>query len=203
MRKLKISPDLNDLTELSNFVQLIKNPWKKEDLILPNVSKQVLENFINEAKNRKSISEKVLTSKPFSKRKGLICLFSGSSGTEKTMAAQVIASRLELDLYRIDLSLAVNKYIGETEKNLKKIFDAAENGGAILLFEEADALFGKRTEIKDAHDRYSNTDTNYLLSAIENYRGIAILSSNRKSNIDSGFTRRLRYVIEFSKQDSD
>ena len=116
---------------------------------------------------------------------GISALFAGESGTGKTMAAEVIANELRLDLYRIDLSEVVNKYIGETEKNLRRIFDAAEDGGAILFFDEADALFGKRTEVKDSHDRYANIEINYLLQRMEAYRGLAILATNMKA-LDTG-----------------
>src|SRR5438045_8508680 len=113
------------------------------------------------------------------------------------MAAEVLAHDLRLDLYRIDLSSTVSKYIGETDKNLRRIFDAAEEGGAILLFDEADALFGKRTEVSDSHDRYANIEIDYLLQRMEMYRGLAILTTNLKGALDSAFLRRLRFVIDF------
>ncbi len=128
---------------------------------------------------------------------GIAALFSGASGTGKTMAAEVLARELNLDLYRIDLSAVVSKYIGETEKNLRRIFDAAEAGGAILLFDEADALFGKRTEVKDSHDRYANIEVSYLLQRMESYRGLAILTTNMKSALDHAFLRRLRFTVDF------
>ena len=113
------------------------------------------------------------------------------------MAAEVIANDLRLDLYRIDLSAVVSKYIGETEKNLRRVFDAAEDGGAILFFDEADALFGKRSEVKDSHDRYANIEINYLLQRMEAYRGLAILATNMKSALDPAFLRRLRFIVNF------
>jgi len=128
---------------------------------------------------------------------GISALFAGESGTGKTMAAEVLANALKLDLYRIDLSAVVSKYIGETEKNLRRVFDEAEDGGAILLFDEADALFGKRSEVKDSHDRYANIEINYLLQRMEAYRGLAILATNMKSALDSAFMRRLRFIIKF------
>jgi SpoVK/Ycf46/Vps4 family AAA+-type ATPase len=128
---------------------------------------------------------------------GISALFSGESGTGKTMAAEVIANDLELDLYCIDLSAVVSKYIGETEKNLRRVFDAAEESGAIIFFDEADALFGKRSEIKDSHDRYANIEINYLLQRMESYRGVAILASNMKSALDKAFVRRLRFIVDF------
>jgi len=130
--------------------------------------------------------------------KGLIALFAGPSGTGKTMAAEVIANALRLNLYRIDLSAVVNKYIGETEKNLRRLFDAAEEGSALLFFDEADALFGKRSEVKDSHDRYANIEIAYLLQRIEAYRGLAILTTNMKTALDRAFLRRIRYKIEVS-----
>jgi SpoVK/Ycf46/Vps4 family AAA+-type ATPase len=128
---------------------------------------------------------------------GISALFTGESGTGKTMAAEVIAHELQLDLYRIDLSSVISKYIGETEKNLRRLFDAAEDGGAILFFDEADALFGKRSEVKDSHDRYANIEINYLLQRMEAYRGLAILATNMRSALDSAFVRRLRFIISF------
>jgi SpoVK/Ycf46/Vps4 family AAA+-type ATPase len=113
------------------------------------------------------------------------------------MAAEVLAAALELDLYRIDLSQVVSKYIGETEKNLGRVFDAAEQGGAVLLFDEADALFGKRSEVKDSHDRYANIEVSYLLQRMEAYRGLAILTTNMKGALDPAFLRRIRFVVQF------
>ena len=128
---------------------------------------------------------------------GISTLFSGESGTGKTMAAEVLANDLRMSLYRIDLSAVVSKYIGETEKNLRRLFDAAEDGGAILFFDEADSLFGKRSEVKDSHDRYANIEVNYLLQRIETFKGLAILATNTKGALDSAFLRRLRFVVNF------
>jgi SpoVK/Ycf46/Vps4 family AAA+-type ATPase len=129
--------------------------------------------------------------------KGMLALFAGPSGTGKTMAADVLAGALGLDLYRIDLSGVVSKYIGETEKNLSSIFDEAEMSNAILFFDEADALFGKRSEVKDAHDRYANIETAYLLQRMEEYSGAVFLATNLKMNLDEAFTRRLHMVVDF------
>ncbi len=129
--------------------------------------------------------------------RGMKVLFSGEKETGKTKAAEVIADQLALDLYRIDLSPVVSKYIGETEKNLRKIFDRLGNSGAVLFFDEADALFGKRSEVKDSHDRYGNIETSYLLELLERYEGIVILATNRKKDIDEAFVRRLRFMIDF------
>jgi SpoVK/Ycf46/Vps4 family AAA+-type ATPase len=128
---------------------------------------------------------------------GISALFAGPSGTGKTMAGEALARALRLDLFRIDLSRVVSKYIGETEKNLRRIFDAAEESAAVLLFDEADALFGKRTEVKDSHDRYANIEVSYLLQRMEEYRGLAILTSNRKTAVDQAFLRRIRFVVDF------
>ncbi len=126
-----------------------------------------------------------------------VMLFAGASGTGKTLAAEVIARELSLDLMRVDLSAVVSKYIGETEKNLASVFAAAEEANAVLLLDEADALFGKRTDVKDSHDRYANMEVSYLLQHMEAYSGIAILATNRKENIDAPFLRRFQHVVEF------
>jgi SpoVK/Ycf46/Vps4 family AAA+-type ATPase len=132
---------------------------------------------------------------------GITALFIGESGTGKTLAAEVIAHELRLDLFRIDLSAVVSKYIGETEKNLRRLFDAAEDGGCILFFDEADALFGKRSEVKDSHDRYANIEVNYLLQRMEAFRGLAILATNRGNALDVAFQRRIRFRVKFPHPD--
>src|SRR4029078_7766867 len=129
--------------------------------------------------------------------KGLSVLFAGPSGTGKTMAAEIIAGELGLDLYKIDLAVVVSKYIGETEKNLGRIFAEAEASNAILFFDEADALFGKRGEVGDAHDRYANLEVAYLLQRIEEYEGITILATNLRKNMDDAFVRRMQFIVEF------
>jgi SpoVK/Ycf46/Vps4 family AAA+-type ATPase len=129
--------------------------------------------------------------------KGISALFTGPPGTGKTLAAQIMANELGIDLYRIDLSTVVSKYIGETEKNLERIFSEAQASNAILFFDEADAIFGKRSEVKDAHDRYANIEVGYLLQRMEAYDGIAILATNLRANLDEAFTRRLQFIIHF------
>ena len=129
---------------------------------------------------------------------GLFVLFVGPSGSGKTMAAELLARRLHLGLYRVDLSVVLSKYIGETEKNLERIFEEAERTGAILFFEEADALFGKRTEVKDSHDRYGNVEVAYMLERMKAFRGLAILATNARSGIDDAFLRRIRQVVPFA-----
>jgi SpoVK/Ycf46/Vps4 family AAA+-type ATPase len=135
--------------------------------------------------------------KKLSYGKGLSAIFSGPSGTGKTMAAEVLARELDVDLYKVDLSGVVSKYLGETEKNLRRIFDEAEASNAILFFDEADALFGKRTKVADAHDRYANVETSYLLQKMEEYEGVVILATNLSENMDDAFTRRIRFIVEF------
>jgi SpoVK/Ycf46/Vps4 family AAA+-type ATPase len=181
---------------LSELVQRIKPKQSMDDLVLPEKEKQVLRSIIANVKQRYRVYEEWgfgVTQRGL----GIAALFSGDSGTGKTMAAEVMARELELDLFKIDLSMVVNKYIGETEKNLRKIFDAAEDGGAILLFDEADALFGKRSEVRDSHDRYANMEVSYLLQRMEAYRGVAILTTNMKDALDKAFLRRIRFVVNF------
>jgi SpoVK/Ycf46/Vps4 family AAA+-type ATPase len=134
---------------------------------------------------------------------GVSALFSGPPGTGKTLAAQIVAKELGIDLYRIDLSTIVSKYIGETEKNLEHIFNEAQTSNAILLFDEADAIFGKRSEVKDAHDRYANIEVGYLLQRMEAYDGVAILATNLRANLDEAFTRRLQFIINFPFPDEE
>jgi SpoVK/Ycf46/Vps4 family AAA+-type ATPase len=128
---------------------------------------------------------------------GVTALFAGQSGTGKSLAAEVVAHELGMSLYRVDLSGVVSKYIGETERNLRRVFDAADEGGALLLFDEADALFGKRSEVRDSHDRYANIEVNYLLQRMEDYRGVAVLTTNQRHALDQAFLRRLRFVVSF------
>jgi SpoVK/Ycf46/Vps4 family AAA+-type ATPase len=132
-----------------------------------------------------------------------VALFSGPPGTGKTLAAEVLAGELGLDLYAIDLSQVVSKFIGETEKNLARVFDAAESSNAVLFFDEADALFGARSEVRDAHDRYANIEVGYLLQRMETYSGLAVLATNLQRNIDDAFLRRMRFVIAFPLPDED
>jgi AAA+ superfamily predicted ATPase len=178
------------------LVQRITSQFTMEDLILPEREKQLLRDIVIHVRQRSKIYEEWGFNSS-SRGIGIVALFTGASGTGKTMAAEVLANELQLDLYRIDLSSTVSKYIGETEKNLRKVFDACENGGAILFFDEADALFGKRTEVQDAHDRYANMEVNYLLQRMESYLGLAILATNMKNAIDSAFMRRIKFVVDF------
>jgi hypothetical protein len=172
-----------------------KATW--HDLILPPEELALLRQLPAQVRGRSQVYDQWGFRQRMNRGLGITALFAGESGTGKTMAAEVLANELRLNLYRIDLSAVVSKYIGETEKNLLRLFDAAENGGAILFFDEADALFGKRSEVKDSHDRYANIEINYLLQRMEAYRGLAILATNMKSALDPAFMRRLRFVINF------
>lgn len=168
-----------------------------DDIVLPDEQMRLLRQIVNQVHDRNTVYEQWGFGPRLNRGTGISALFTGESGTGKTMAAEVIANELRLHLYRIDLSAVVSKYIGETEKNLRQVFDAAEDGGAILFFDEADALFGKRTEVRDSHDRYANIEVNYLLQRMEAYRGVAILATNMKTALDQAFMRRLRFVINF------
>lgn len=169
-----------------------------DDIVLPANELSLLKQIADQVGQRSRVYEDWGFSKKMNRGLGISALFAGESGTGKTMAAEVIANELRLNLYRIDLSAVVSKYIGETEKNLRRLFDAAEDGGTILFFDEADSLFGKRSEVKDSHDRYANIEVNYLLQRMESYRGLAILATNLKSALDAAFLRRLRFIVTFS-----
>jgi hypothetical protein len=168
-----------------------------DDIVLPAEELNLLRQVAVQVAQRNQVYDSWGFRNRMNRGLGISALFAGESGTGKTMAAEVIANHLELRLYRIDLSAVVSKYIGETEKNLRRLFDAAEDGGAILFFDEADALFGKRSEVRDSHDRYANIETSYLLQRIESYRGLAILATNMRSALDDAFMRRLRFVVTF------
>ncbi|MEA2196084.1 MAG: hypothetical protein QOJ25_135, partial [Solirubrobacteraceae bacterium] len=168
-----------------------------DDLVLPARHDELLHELVRHVRHRAQVYERWGFGARTTRGLGVTALFAGDSGTGKTLAAEVIARELGLDLYRIDLATTVSKYIGETEKNLRKLFAAAEASGAVLLFDEADALFGKRGEVKDGHDRYANLEVAYLLQRMESYRGLAILTTNLRSNVDRAFLRRLRFVVQF------
>ena len=167
------------------------------DIVLPEAERLLLQHIAGQVAQRSKVYETWGFGQKMSRGLGMSVLFSGESGTGKTLAAEVLAHELRMNLYRIDLSAVVSKYIGETEKNLRRLFDAAESGGTILFFDEADALFGKRSEVKDSHDRYANIEINYLLQRMEAYRGLAILATNMKSALDTAFLRRLRFIVRF------
>ncbi|MEP7120847.1 MAG: ATP-binding protein [Byssovorax sp.] len=167
------------------------------DLVVPRDREQVLREICAHVRHRARVYGAWGFERKLSLGKGLGVLFSGPPGTGKTMAAGVLAGELGLELYQVDLASVVSKYIGETEKHLARLFDDAEATGAILFFDEADALFGKRTEVKDAHDRHANVQTSYLLQRIDSYEGLVILASNLTQNMDEAFVRRLRFLVEF------
>jgi hypothetical protein len=173
----------------------VKASW--EDIVLSPEELELLHQIAEQVRHRAVVYDEWGFRQRMNRGLGVSALFAGESGTGKTMAAEVIANDLRLHLYRIDLSAVVSKYIGETEKNLRRLFDAAEDGGAILFFDEADALFGKRSDVKDSHDRYANIEINYLLQRLEAYRGLAILATNFKSALDAAFVRRLRFIVNF------
>ncbi len=187
---------------LEQLAQRIAPVYAWDDIVLPGDLLGQLRELAAQVAHRHRVYETWGFGARLSRGRGISALFAGPSGTGKTMAAEILANALQLDLYRIDLAGVVSKYIGETEKNLKQVFDAAEQSGAILFFDEADALFGKRTEVKDSHDRYANIEVNYLLQRMEDYRGLAILATNRKSALDRAFLRRLRFLLDFPFPDA-
>ena len=188
--------------KLESLAQRIVPSAGWDDLVLPDVPLQILRQLEMQVWHRMKVYESWGFSSKGSRGLGVSALFCGDSGTGKTLAAEVLAHELGLDLCRVDLASVVSKYIGETEKNLKQIFDAAEEGGVVLLFDEADALFGKRGEVKDSHDRYANIEVGYLLQRMESYQGLAILTTNLKSSLDRAFQRRLRFTVTFPFPDA-
>ncbi|RQO54788.1 hypothetical protein DBR47_22235 [Paucibacter sp. KBW04] len=192
----------NKLRGLEHLASHIPTRQGLDALVLPPPQAQALRAIVSQLRQAHKVFQDWGFAAKSSRGQGLCALFAGDSGTGKTLAAEAIAHELGLDLYRIDLALLVSKYIGETEKNLKQVFDAAEAGGALLLFDEADALFGKRSEVKDSHDRHANIEVAYLLQRIESYRGMAILTSNMKSALDRAFLRRIPFIVNFPFPDA-
>lgn len=184
---------------MGELAQRVETSATWHDRALPEPQQKLLRQIVSLMRNRRMLYGERDSAKRVTRRMGISVLFAGERGTG-TLAAEVLASELQRDLYRIDLSAVVSQYIGETEKNLRRLFDAAEEMGAVLLFDEADALFGKRSEVKDSHDRYANLDVNYLLQQIESFRGLVLLTSNHKSSLDSAILRRLQFVVEFPLQ---
>jgi AAA+ superfamily predicted ATPase len=183
--------------KLGELARKIKPKFTWDDIVLPPDQLAQLMEICNETRHRQRVYCEWGFDRRLSLGRGLVALFTGPPGTGKTMAAEVVANGLNLDLYKIDLSQVVSKYIGETEKKLHQIFDEAQSSNSILFFDEADALFGKRSEVKDAHDRYANIEVGYLLQKMEEYDGIAILATNLQRNMDEAFTRRMRFIVEF------
>ncbi len=188
---------------LSGMARKISSRYTWDDLVLPDDQMSLLREIVNMVRGRPIVLEKWEVGKKLASSAGVTALFAGPSGTGKTMAAEVIANELKLDLYKIDLSTVVSKYVGETEKNLERIFTEAQTSNAILFFDEADALFGKRSEVRDSHDRYANIEISYLLQRMEMYDGVAILATNLRANLDEAFTRRLHFVVDFPFPDEE
>jgi hypothetical protein len=184
-------------TGLDGLAQRIEPVATWDDLVIADDQRSILQAIAVHVRQRSQVYDAWGFRSTGERGLGISALFAGTSGVGKTMAAEVLANELRLDLYRIDLSAVVSKYIGETEKNLRRVFDVAEESGAILLFDEADALFGKRSEVKDSHDRYANIEVSYLLQRMEVYRGLAILTTNMKSALDHAFLRRIRFIVQF------
>jgi len=196
-------PDLDDLLnacrgdiDLGSLAQEVIPRFTLDELMLPPAQTRQIDEIVAAMTNLTRVHYDWGTARAWNEG-GLAALFAGPPGTGKTMAAEALANTLQLPLYRIDLSQVVNKYIGETEKNLRRLFDAADASDVMLFFDEADALFGKRTEVKDAHDRYANLEVSYLLERMERFKGLAILATNRKKDLDEAFLRRLRFVVDF------
>jgi SpoVK/Ycf46/Vps4 family AAA+-type ATPase len=173
-----------------------------EDLVLPPEPREQLRELLARARFRERVLDVWKMGGPSSRRRGLTGLFAGPSGTGKTMAAEVLAGELGLDLYAVDLATVVDKYVGETEKNLDRIFAESERVNGVILFDEADALFGKRSEVSDAHDRYANVEVAYLLQRMELFDGVAILATNLRANLDEAFTRRLDALVDFPEPEA-
>jgi MoxR-like ATPase len=173
-----------------------------DDLVAPDDVVRSLREVADQVAHRTRVYDDWGFGPRLARGRGITALFSGQSGTGKTLAAEIVAAHLDLELYRVDLAGVVSKYIGETEKNLRSVFDAAERCGAVLFFDEADALFGRRTEVRDSHDRYANIEVDYLLQRMEAYRGLAILATNRRQALDRAFLRRLRFLVEFPFPDA-
>lgn len=184
--------------ELPPGVRRIEPVYGWRDIVVGDENRALLESISQHVLYEGRVMEEWGFSTRVTYGRGVSALFSGPSGTGKTMAAQIIAKDLGVDLLQVDLSKTVSKYIGDTEKNLDRVFEAAECNGSVLLFDEADAIFGRRTEIKDAHDRHANVEVAYLLQRLEEFRGLTILTTNMKRNIDDAFARRLRFVIDFA-----
>jgi AAA+ superfamily predicted ATPase len=189
--------------KLSTLARKIESKYAWNDIVLPKEQIAQLREIVNAVKYRHLVYGDWGFERKLSLGKGLNVLFAGPSGTGKTMAAEIIAHEWALDLYKIDLSQVVSKYIGETEKNLDRVFHEAQTSNAVLFFDEADALFGKRSEVKDAHDRYANIEIGYLLQKMEEYEGVAILATNWRANLDEAFARRLQFVVEFPFPDEE
>jgi ATPase family associated with various cellular activities (AAA) len=185
---------------LEGLAQRVSSGASFADLVLPDDQFEAVRSIVAHAPHRFAVAE---TFEATERGHGLVALLCGPSGTGKTLAAEAIANELSLDLFRVDLASVVSKWVGETEKHLRTILDAADRGSAVLLFDEADALFGKRSEVRDSQDRFANIEVGYLLQRLESYRGIALLTTNLRSVLDTAFTRRIRYVVQFPHPDAE
>ena len=188
--------------QLDALAERIESPARRSDLVLAPDRRRLLRQIVHHVRYNDLVYHRWGFADSVSGESGLTVLFSGASGTGKSLAARMLANELRLDLYRVDLSAVFSKYIGETEKNLRQIFDAAESGGVVLLFDEAEALFGKRSEVSDRHDRYANVEVSYLLRRLERFNGVAILTTNMREAFDAAFMRRFRFVVEFPFPDA-
>jgi SpoVK/Ycf46/Vps4 family AAA+-type ATPase len=184
-------------SRLTGLARQLRPGYGWSDIILPDDRIALLREIVATVRGRPVVLEQWGVGRKLARSSGVTVLFAGPPGTGKTMAAEIIAAELGLDLYKIDLSTIVSKYIGETEKNLERIFWEAERSNAILFFDEADALFGKRSEVRDSHDRYANIEISYLLQRMEAYAGVTILATNLRANLDEAFTRRLQFAVDF------
>jgi hypothetical protein len=186
--------------DLGELAQEVRPRFRRDELVLPHRQSLQLDEIVRAMRSLTAVHYEWGTARTWDEA-GLAVMFAGPPGTGKTMAAEVLAAELALPLYRVDLSQVVDKYIGETEKNLRRVFDACEASDLVVLFDEADALFGRRTQVRDAHDRYANLEVSYLLSRMERAKGLTILATNRKEDIDGAFLRRLRHVVDFPMPD--
>jgi hypothetical protein len=188
-------------SDLGELASRVTPRFNDEELILPHKQHLLFDEILKAMRSLTEVHYGWGTGTAWNES-GISVLFAGPPGTGKTMAAEILSIKLDLPMYRIDLSQVVNKYIGETEKNLKRVFDAADVSDMVLFFDEADSLFGRRTEVSDAHDRYANLEISYLLERMERFKGLAILATNRKKDLDEAFTRRLRYIVDFPLPDA-
>lgn len=194
--------NMPEVTDFPDFILQIIPKDGIDDLVLPNNSMFLLRELVIQMKKQRRNFQQGKFEDNNREKFGITVIFLGINRKKKIMAAEALATELHMDLFRIDLSQVVNKYVGETEKNLRKVFDAAEDGGAILFFDEADSLFGSRSEVRDSHDRYGNIEISYLLERVERYKGLAILATNRKEDLDDAFIRRIRFIVDFSLPDT-
>jgi hypothetical protein len=201
--ELKAGARAQNAAGLERLARRVQPAVNFADLVLPPDTMAQLKELLTRARYREQVLDVWKMGGPSARRRGLTALFAGPSGTGKTMAAEVLASELGLDLYTVDLATVVDKYVGETEKNLDRIFAEAERVNGVILFDEADALFGKRSEVSDAHDRYANVEVAYLLQRMEVFDGIAILATNLRANLDEAFTRRLDSLVDFPEPEAE